>query len=76
MRDVRISGRRQASWGEGVIGDPLGEEGALGCLGSVPEDGSTRGAGTGFVVPRVGWVRTLRLGRWLVRRRRGLADAG
>ncbi len=37
MRDVRISGYRQASCGEGVIGDPLGEEGALGFVGGQGE---------------------------------------
>jgi len=43
------------------------------CLGSVPEDGSARGAGSGFVVPRVGRMRARRLCRWLMRSRHGLA---
>src|ERR1022692_4659015 len=43
------------------------------CLGSVPEDGSARGAGSGFVVPRVGRMRARRLCRWLMRGRHVLA---
>ncbi len=39
MRDMPISGYRQASCWDGVIGDLLGEEGALGLVG---------GQGTGY----------------------------